>query len=187
MSKSTKSNIYNDERDYLFKYDQNTLFLTEKEKYSLKREKIRFLLYNDITFFFNSNLEEIKYIKICHVIIGRAVFVHELINIKKFETLEILLNKALPDESQELYLIYYDNDKKRYFKNLSAGYNNLLKIRKDDIAHFHFENGNIRLIVPYFMKKDKIRERNICFLIFILFLISFLIIVLIDCFVNYGY
>lgn len=180
MTNCNKVKVYNDFRDALFKFDKNILFLDERVKYSLKRNKIRFLLFNDIDSFFYPKKDIIKYIKICHIIRGREAFVYELVDVKNFETIEVLLNKVDESEEEELYLIYYVDDQIRFFKDISKSYSKLIKFRKDDIAHFHFKNGNVKKIVPYFMYNG---SRFYIVMVFLIFLILFILSLQINC--NY--
>lgn len=128
-------------------------FFRRRQKYLIQRESVSFLLYNDIHFFKNYFLKkgfsnQIVYLKLCHTIKGKEANVYEFHFVNHQFTLHVNLRNCLSNENEELLVVYYVNDRARFFVDLTSKY--LEGKRKNNKqVHFHFKNGNVNIIELY--------------------------------------
>lgn len=164
---SQKLKIYGDIRDYFIKFEipVATKFQTARLKYNHEEKNCNFILYNDICKFLNNKNNNISYLKICHIIVGKKADTYEYFNLKHKETLFLNLYKGTETDSHQIYIIYYTNNK-RYFFNSSNLYQKNIKN-----FHLHFKYGHPKLIEIYKMYTTLKRVVYILYILLLLFII----------------
>lgn len=164
-------NIYGDERDLLIIREITDVFKTFRNLYATKRNVVTFLLYNDLRSIVNFGDDELIYLKVCHTILGKETNVYEFFFIGNQSTVEIPLPNISILEREELLLIYYTNDKKRHFVNLTKSFRNSKRNLSKQV-HFHFNKGRVDEIVPYVLR-NKLLEKWMVIIFILIALIIF--------------
>ena len=169
MRLTYKLDFFNDARDLFVKWPYRKEFIAEHYCYRSKRESNLFILHNDLLPCFQNTLD---FIKVSHVIKGMEVNTFHFSNVQPGESAIVYLRVPEYIEEGDIYITYALSKERVYQTDITLYYRSMYE-NDQDIHAFHFENRNIKKIVPLYL--DKQRNKSYKIIIILLLIVLFII------------